>query len=96
MHDPLRFALVIAWFLCYMASIYLALHALVARLSRAPDSRLLWFFSVVTAPLTRPVRAVLPPGTSEGRVRGVALGVYVALLIAARLALAALGGNPLG
>jgi hypothetical protein len=96
MHDPVRFVLVIAWFLCYMASIYLALHVVVARLIRAPDSRLLWFFSVVTAPLTRPVRALLPAGTPEARVRMVALGLYVVLLIAARLALAALGGNPLG
>ena len=40
-----------------MATIYLALHIVVARFSRAPDSRLLWFFSVVTGPLTRPVRA---------------------------------------
>ena len=96
MHDPVRFVLVIAWFLCYMASIYLALHVVVARLSRAPESRLLWFFSVVTAPLTRPVRAMLPAGTPEARVRVVALGVYVALVIATRIALAAVGGNPLG
>jgi hypothetical protein len=96
MHDPVRFALVIAWFLCYMASIYLALHMVVARMSRAPESRLLWFFSVVTSPLTRPVRALLPAGTPEKRVRAVSLGFYVALLIAARLALAAMGGNPLG
>ena len=84
------------WFVFYMASIYLALHIVVARFSRAPDSRLLWFFSVVTGPLTRPVRALIPPGTPESRVRLVALGAYVALLIAARLALASLGGNPLG
>ena len=96
MHDPLRTVLVIAWFLCYMASIYLALHVMVARLSRAPESRLLWFFSVVTAPLTRPVRAMLPVGTPETRVRLVALGLYAALLIATRIALAAVGGNPLG
>jgi hypothetical protein len=96
MHDPIRFALVIVWFLCYMAGIYLALHMVVARMSRAPESRLLWFFSIVTSPLTRPVRALLPAGTPETRVRAVSLGLYVALLIVARLALAAMGGNPLG
>jgi hypothetical protein len=88
--------LVILWFVCYMAAIYLALHVIVARLTRAPDSRLLWFFSVVTGPLTRPVRALMPPGTPEARVRLIALGAYVALMIAARLVLASLGGNPLG
>lgn len=95
MREPMRFLLVIVWFVSYMAVIYLALHALVARLSRAPESRLLWFFGVVTGPLTRPVRALLPPGTREGRVRLAAIGVYAALLIAARVALAQLGGNPL-
>ena len=95
MHELVRYLLVIVWFLCYMAAVYLALHILVARFSRAPGSRLLWFFSVVTGPLTRPVRALTPPGTPEGRVRVVALGAYVALMIAARLALWGLGGNPL-
>jgi hypothetical protein len=55
-----------------------------------------WFFSVVTAPLTRPVRALLPPATPETRVRMVALGVFVALWLLAKLAIAALGGNPIG
>lgn len=40
-----------------MAVFYLALHYLVARLSRKPDGKVLWFFAVLTAPLTRPVRA---------------------------------------
>jgi hypothetical protein len=38
----------------------------------------------------------MPPGTAEARVRLVALGAYIALMIAARVALANLGGNPLG
>jgi uncharacterized protein YggT (Ycf19 family) len=96
MREPVRYLLVVLWFLFYMASIYLALHIAVARFSRAPGSRLLWFFSVVTGPLTRPVRALMPPGTPETRIRLVALGAYIALLIAARVALASLGGNPLG
>jgi hypothetical protein len=96
MREPIRYLLVVLWFLSYMASIYLALHIAVARFSRAPGSRLLWFFSVVTGPLTRPVRALMPPGTPETWVRLAALGAYVALLIAARVALASFGGNPLG
>ena len=81
------------WFLAYMATIYLALHIAVARLTRTPDSRLLWFFSVITGPLTRPVRAVLPPGTPEARVRVVALFASLALLLGARIALAGLGAG---
>jgi hypothetical protein len=96
MREPVRYLLVVLWFLFYMASIYLALHIAVARFSHTPGSRLLWFFSVVTGPLTRPIRALMPPGTAEARVRLVALGAYIALLIAARVALANLGGNPLG
>ena len=53
-----------------------------------PDSPVLWFFSVVTGPLTRPVRALLRAGTPERRVRLVALGVYVALWLGARVLLA--------
>jgi hypothetical protein len=77
---------VLVWFLAYMASIYLVLHILVARWSRAPESRLLWFFGVVTGPLVAPVRAVLP-GASPGRVRWVALAVYAALWLGMRLLL---------
>jgi hypothetical protein len=40
-----------------MAVFYLALHNLIARLSRNPGGKVLWFFAVLTAPLTRPVRA---------------------------------------
>jgi uncharacterized protein YggT (Ycf19 family) len=88
--------LVIVWFLSYMATLYLALHMVVARLSRAPDSRLLWFFSVVTSPLTRPVRALMPPGTPQGRVRLVTLLVLLALWIGARALLGTLGGVGIG
>ncbi len=89
-------ALVVVWFLCYMAAIYLALHIVVARVVRSPDSRLLWFFSVVTSPLTRPVQAFVATGTPAGRVRIIALVLYLALMIAARFALFSLGGHPLG
>ena len=72
----------------FMASIYLWLHILFARFISRPDSPVLWFFAVVTGPLTRPVRAVLPVGTPERRVRLVALGVYVALWLVSRILLA--------
>jgi uncharacterized protein YggT (Ycf19 family) len=66
-------------FLFFMASVYLALHSLVASAIRHPDSQVLWFFGVVTGPLTRPVRRLLPPAMPEPRVRAIALAVYVVL-----------------
>jgi hypothetical protein len=75
-------------FVLFMASVYLALHVVCARLVRRADSPLLWFFGVVTGPLTRPVRALLPPRTRESRVRFAALGLYVLLWIATRVLLA--------
>lgn len=62
-----------------MAVVYLALHKIVARFSRKPGSKLLWFFSVVTAPLTRPVRKWLAPGAAEDRIVSSAL-IFYALL----------------
>jgi hypothetical protein len=70
--------------LFFMASVYLTLHMTLARLISAPQSPVLWFFSVVTGPLTRPIRALLPPATPEGRVRTIALGVYVGLWLLSR------------
>jgi hypothetical protein len=96
MIDPIRGLLVLGWFLAYMGVIYLGLHMLLARLIRRPESRLLWFFTVVTAPLIRPVRSLLPPGTPEGRVRAVTLGILVALWLGLRLALGRMGGAGLG
>ena len=96
MNELIYRLLVLVWFVCYMAAIYLALHVVVARFSRAPESRLLWFFSVVTGPLTRPVRALLPAGVPEARVRAIALGVYVLLMLVAHVAFKQFGGNPLG
>jgi hypothetical protein len=80
--------------LFFMASIYLALHIALARLVTRPDSPVLWFFSVVTGPLMRPVRAVLAAGTPERRVRLVALGVYVGLWLGSRILLAQWIGSP--
>lgn len=72
----------------FMASVYLLLHVLFARFITRPDSPVLWFFTVVTGPLTRPVQAFLAPGAPERRVRLVALGVYVALWLSSRILLA--------
>jgi hypothetical protein len=69
-------------FVLFMASVYLALHILVGRLVRRPDSQILSFFAVVTGPLTRPVRSLLRAGTAESRVRQVALAIYVVLWLA--------------
>jgi hypothetical protein len=63
--EPFSQILLLARFLCFMAVFYLALHKLVAHLSQNPNSKLLWFFSVLTAPLMRPVRAWTMPGTSN-------------------------------
>ena len=73
-------------FLFFMAATYLGLHMLFARLiADERRSATLWFFSVVTGPLTRPVRALLPVGTPERRVRAVSLVVYVGLWLAMRV-----------
>ena len=69
----------------FMSAVYLALHIVFARLIGRPGSAVLWFFSIVTSPLTRPVRAALPSGTAEGRVRVISLAVYAALWIVARV-----------
>jgi hypothetical protein len=68
-------------FVFMMASVYLATHMLFARLIASPQSQVLAFFAIVTSPLTRPIRAFLPPGTGEARVRAVALAVYVVLWV---------------
>ena len=74
-------------FVFFMAAIYLALHIVFARLIGRADSPVLWFFAVVTGPLTRPVRATVARGLAEAQVRVIALVVYVVLWIAARIVL---------
>jgi hypothetical protein len=59
-----------------MAVFYLALHKIVARLSQKPDSKLRWFFGVLTTPLMRPVRAWIMPGASEDQLLSRALLFY--------------------
>ena len=76
----------------FMAWIYLALHVVFARVIGDRRSPVLWFFGIVTGPLTRPVRVVLAPETPESRVRLVSLGVYFVLWLVVRVALAGLMG----
>jgi hypothetical protein len=86
---------VLVWFLAYMATIYLLLHIVVARLSRAPESRLLWFFGVLTGPLLAPVRAILPAGTSPAQLRWAGLAVYATIWLAMRALLSQRGTSAL-
>jgi hypothetical protein len=87
-----HFVYIVVPLLFFMAWIYIALHIVFARVIRDPRSPVLWFFGVVTGPLTRPVRALLPPATAEARVRLVSLGVYVVLWVLTRVALVGLLG----
>ena len=89
-------AVLILGFLAYMAAVYLLLHIVFARFIRGPESRTLWFFSVVTRPLTRPVRPFLAPGTPETRVRLIALGVYAAFWLITKVLVAQMRGIPRG
>jgi hypothetical protein len=84
---------VIVPLLLFMAWIYLALHIVFARLITRPDSPVLWFFSIVTGPLTRPVRMLMPAGSPERRVRTIALLAYVLLWLAVRILFLQLGGR---
>ena len=63
-------------FLCFVAIVYLTLHVIFARLITRPDSKVLWFFSIITSPLTWPVRAWLFPQAGESQLRFAALIVY--------------------
>ncbi|MGB7946945.1 MAG: hypothetical protein WCH75_04600 [Candidatus Binatia bacterium] len=63
-------------FLCFVAIVYLSLHVMFTRLISRPDSKVLWFFSIITSPLTWPVRVWLFPQASESQIRFAALFVY--------------------
>ena len=75
-----------------MAGIYLLVHIVFARLIRSPESPVLWFFSVITGPLTRPLRAFLPPDAPPTRLRWVALGVCAAIWLLTKVVLAQIRG----
>ena len=76
MIDPIGQIIFLLRFFCFMAVFYLALHKLVVHLSRKPDSKLRWFFSVVTAPLTLPVKKWLNPDAPDDRIMSAALFFY--------------------
>lgn len=84
--------LVLFRLIAFIGVLYMALHILVARLSRKPESRLLWFFEVLTSPLTRTVARVAPAGTSPARLRWLAFGACVLVWVAAIAADRTLGG----
>jgi hypothetical protein len=73
--------LVLVRFLCFVALVYLSLHLIFARTISRPDSKILWFFSVLTRPLTWPVQAWLMPNVSESRLLFSAVVVYGLLWI---------------
>ena len=74
--DPIFKLFFLLRFLCFVAVVYLALHWTVRRLSAKPNSKLLWFFSVVTSPLTRPVKVWIAPGSTDDRILSVSLFFY--------------------
>jgi hypothetical protein len=68
--------LVLLRFVCFVAVVYLTLHVIFSRLISRPDSKVLWFFSILTMPLTWPIRVWLTSEVSDARLRYVALVVY--------------------
>jgi len=70
-------------FVCFIALFYLMLHILVSRVIKRPEHKVLWFFSVLTGPLTRPVRVWLAGDMPEQRVRWMALIFYAVLWLVA-------------
>jgi hypothetical protein len=93
MNESVLRLLVLLRFLCFMALVYLTLHLVFARLVSKPHSKLLWFFSVLTLPLTWPVRVWFAPGASGSRLLFAAVLFYgflwVVVLIATEMMLPA-------
>jgi hypothetical protein len=74
-------------FLCFMSLVYLGLHIVFAWLISRPDSKVLWFFSVLTSPLIRPLQMWIAPNSPEPHRRLVALMVYGVLWVLLTLAM---------
>jgi hypothetical protein len=70
-------------FVCFIALFYLMLHILGSRIIKRPEHKILWFFSVLTGPLTRPVRAWASSDVPEQRLRWLALIFYALLWLVA-------------
>ncbi len=71
----------------FIAVFYLALHLVVARFSRKPGSKLLWFFEVLTGPFTRFAARFTPADTPPSRLLWYAFAGCVAIWMAAVVAL---------
>ena len=78
MNDTLIRLVYVLWFVSFMAACYLGLHAAVAPLLR-PESKTSAFFTILTSPLTRPIRRLLGPKATERQTLLVALVVAVAV-----------------
>ena len=83
MNEVVLQIIVLLRFVCFIAVFYLLLHILLYRVIKRPENKVLWFFSVLTDPLTRPVRAWVAASLPEQRVRLLALIFYGVLWIAA-------------
>lgn len=82
-------------FICFIALFYLMLHIFVSRIIKRPEHKVLWFFSVLTGPLTRPVRVWLSGDVPEQRLRWIALMFYGVLwLVAVALTRLLSGSSP--
>jgi hypothetical protein len=77
LNDSIAQIVLLLRFLCFMAVFYLALHKLVVSLSRKRDSKLLWFFGVLTAPLIIPVKRYSSPDATDGQIVTYALIFYL-------------------
>ena len=85
--------LVLFRLIAFIGVLYMALHILVARFSRKPESRLLWFFEVLTGPLTRTVARFAAPGTPPARLRWLAFGACALIWVATIVAVENLAGR---
>lgn len=79
MTDPAGQIFFLLRFFCFMAVFYLVLHKLVARLSSKPESKLLWFFDILTAPLIAPVKRWSNGAASKDQLISKALIAYAVL-----------------
>lgn len=78
MNEWLFRVLYVLRFIAFMGVVYLALHLIVGRLFRSPQSKVAAFFTIVTAPLVRPIRGILRAGRSEQQIR---LAAFLAFLV---------------
>lgn len=74
-------------FISFLALCYLVLEAAVCAIIKKPESKIRGFFAIITSPLTRPVRAALPPGASPETVRYTAIVSVFAVWAASMLLL---------